>query len=316
MLVVDRTAESYKDAMFADFPSYLRQGDCLLLNDTRVFPARLHGRRNHSEGAEIELFLLWTLDREERTWHCLAKPAKRVRKGDVILLSETLSATVLEEHERGERTVQFDATAGSAEAPVQLGALGSVPLPPYIHRAPDETDRERYQTVFAEHRGSVAAPTAGLHFTPAILRQCEEAGADITRVTLHVGLGTFAPLPEGDLSQVQLHAERYYFPLSAARQTKRARRRICIGTTSVRTLETALLERSYKPMQGETTLFIQPGFQFRGTNAMLTNFHLPESSLLMLVSAFAGRELILDAYRHAVGERYRFFSYGDCMLIL
>ena len=194
--------------------------------------------------------------------------------------------------------------------------LGTIPLPPYIHRAPDLSDRERYQTVFAEKRGSVAAPTAGLHFTPDILERCRSAGVSIAHVTLHVGLGTFAPLREQQLDQIHLHEESFQIEPEQAETMTRAARLLCVGTTSVRAVETACLRGGIAAMQGETRLFIQPGFHFHATGAMLTNFHLPESSLLMLVCAFAGRDTILSAYRHAVAERYRFFSYGDCMLIV
>lgn len=315
MLVVDRTSGRFEDHRFENLPKYLLPGDCLLLNNTRVFPARLLGRRNRPDGAAIEIFLLRPVDEQEVVWHALAKPAKRVKSGDCVLLSDTLSARIAGEGERGERTVEFVSQAGSPEIRQQLEELGSVPLPPYIHRQAERSDRERYQTVFAQRRGSVAAPTAGLHFTSEMLERCKAAGAELAYLTLHVGLGTFAPLPEGDLSAISLHDEFFEFSGEAAAAAERARRRICVGTTSVRTLETALLRGGYRAATGETNLFIQPGFQFRGTDALLTNFHLPESSLLMLVCAFAGKDLIMRAYRHAVEERYRFFSYGDCMLI-
>ena len=188
-------------------------------------------------------------------------------------------------------------------------------MPPYIHREPNEADRERYQTVFAEKSGSVAAPTAGLHFTEAMLEACREAGAEIARVTLHVGLGTFAPLRENEIAKIELHEEYFEIETPEAAQLLKAKRVLCVGTTSVRTVETAMLRGGFAPMSGDTNLFIYPGFRFRATGAMLTNFHLPQSSLLLLVCAFGGPELVLAAYRHAVKERYRFFSYGDCMLI-
>jgi S-adenosylmethionine:tRNA ribosyltransferase-isomerase len=313
LLVVSRQNQSFHDDSFLNFPSYLSPGDCLVLNDTRVFPARLHGRRNTGSGAEVEVFLTRALDAEETTWKVLVKPGKRVRAGDAIIFSEDLRAEVLMHGDYGERTVRFVANRPVCEL---LEQLGQTPLPPYIHRKPGAEDRERYQTVFAAKRGSVAAPTAGLHFTEAMLDRCREAGAEIARVTLHVGLGTFAPLRETELSNIQLHEE--YFEISGANAATMlaARRLVPIGTTSVRTLETACLRGGLAAMEGETNLFIHPGFRFRATGAMLTNFHLPQSSLLMLVSAFAGQELTLKAYRHAVAARYRFFSYGDCMLII
>jgi len=312
LMVLSRETQSFRDDIFLNFPTYLRPGDCLVLNDTRVFPARLHGRRNTGIGAEVEVFLTAALDEEEKTWKVLVKPGKRVRRGDIIIFTEDFKAEVLAAGEYGERTIRFETDRPLAD---WLEQLGQTPLPPYIHRAPEEKDRERYQTVFAAKRGSVAAPTAGLHFTEEMLNRCREAGAEIAHITLHVGLGTFAPLRETDLSKIQLHAERFEISEPNAAKMRAARRLLPVGTTSVRTLETACLRGGLSPMQGETNLFIHPGFRFRAAGGMLTNFHLPQSSLLMLVSAFAGRELTLAAYRHAVAARYRFFSYGDCMLI-
>jgi S-adenosylmethionine:tRNA ribosyltransferase-isomerase len=298
--------------MFTNFPRYLRPGDCLVLNDTRVFPARLHGRRNSNTGAEIEVLLLRALNESETDWKVLVRPAKRVRIGDSILLGEEMHAEVLSQSEFGERTIRFQTVRPVHEL---LEQLGETPLPPYIRRSPDSRDRERYQTVFARNRGSVAAPTAGLHFTPEILAMCRHSGAEVAHVTLHVGQGTFAPLRGEQLSDIQLHEESFEIPEQSIPALNDAKRLVCVGTTSVRSIESALLKGPFRSLRGETNLFIYPGFHFRGTGALLTNFHLPQSSLLMLVSAFAGRELVLAAYRHAVAEKYRFFSYGDCMLI-
>jgi S-adenosylmethionine:tRNA ribosyltransferase-isomerase len=313
MLVVSRKYQSFQDDVFKNFSHYIQTGDCLVLNNTRVFPARLHGRRNTDSGAEVELFLVRALDPKENVWKVLAKPGKRVRRGDRIIFAKDFTAEVLSQGDFGERTIRF-----FADQPVSalLEKLGETPLPPYIQRQPSAVDRERYQTVFAEKRGSVAAPTAGLHFTPQMLNACRDAGAEIAFVTLHVGLGTFAPLREEKLANVHLHEEYFEIPEASAETMRRAKRLLCIGTTSVRTIETALLRGGLTPMNGETNLFIYPGFHFRGAGAILTNFHLPQSSLLMLVCAFAGRDLALAAYRHAVAEKYRFFSYGDCMIIL
>jgi S-adenosylmethionine:tRNA ribosyltransferase-isomerase len=312
MLVLSREKQSFRDDIFRNFPKYLRSGDCLILNNTRVFPARLHGRRNTTSGAEVEVFLVRALDEEETTWKALTRPGKRVRSGDRILFDPRLAAEVLTQGDYGERTIRFHAHEPLREL---LERLGETPLPPYIHRAPEASDRERYQTVFAARRGSIAAPTAGLHFTSEILQECQAAGAKIAYITLHIGLGTFAPLREEKLSDIRLHEEYFEIDEGDAEIMRRTSRRLCAGTTSVRSVESALLRGGLKAMRGETNLFIYPGFQFRGTGALLTNFHLPQSSLLMLVAAFAGRELVLEAYRHAVAERYRFFSYGDCMLI-
>ena len=312
MLVLSRSTNTFRDDEFRSFSRYMRPGDCLVLNDTRVFPARLHGRRNVKDGALIEIFLTRPLDEKQTIWEALAKPGKRARKGDRIIFGEQLSAEILEEKSLGERIIRF-----TASEPVNrlLEQIGETPLPPYIRRAPSGRDRERYQTVFARQSGSAAAPTAGLHFTPGMLEDCAAAGAAIAHVTLHVGLGTFAPLRSNEVSEIELHKERFELPAEAAGTMRQAKRLVCVGTTSVRTVETALLRGGLNAMQGETNLFIYPGFEFKGTGAMLTNFHLPQSSLLMLVGAFAGRELTLAAYRHAVREKYRFFSYGDCMLI-
>jgi S-adenosylmethionine:tRNA ribosyltransferase-isomerase len=275
-----------------------------------VFPARLHGRRNHQSGAEIEVFLVRG---SGDSWTALVRPAKRVRPGDTILFQSDLAAEVTGEGPNGERTLRFHTTEPLETV---FERIGSVPLPPYIHREPADADRERYQTIFAQTSGSVAAPTAGLHFTSDVLDQCRTAGADVAFVTLHVGLGTFARLRANEVSEVKLHEEFFEITDTEAARLRDARRLVCVGTTSVRTVETAMLRGGLQPMQGETNLFISPGFHFRATGAMLTNFHLPRSSLLILVCAFGERDLMLKAYRHAVEQRYRFFSYGDCMLIL
>lgn len=313
MLVVWRERQRFEDDLFANFASYVRAGDCLVLNDTRVFPARLHGRRNNRSGAKVEVFLVRAVDEEETVWKALVRPGKRVRRGDQIFFAENFRGEILEEGEFGERTVRLSADRRISEL---LEELGETPLPPYIHRAPGAADRERYQTVYARRRGSVAAPTAGLHFTPDVLEQCRGAGAEIAYVTLHVGLGTFARVREENLARVRLHEEYFEITETNAEIMRGAKRLVCVGTTSVRTVETAFLWGGLQAMSGETNLFIYPGFRFRGTSALLTNFHLPQSSLLMLACAFGGRDLTLAAYRHAVARKYRFFSYGDCMLMV
>jgi S-adenosylmethionine:tRNA ribosyltransferase-isomerase len=314
MLVVSRGEQRFYDDVFRNLPNYIRPGDCLVLNNTRVFPARLYGRRNRPSGAQVEVFLVRAMPGEPSKWRTLVRPGKRVRSGDRIEFGSGLSAEVKAAGEFGERELQFHATGSLEEA---FERLGKTPLPPYIHREPDELDRERYQTIYAERSGSVAAPTAGLHFTEEIVAACVAAGAELARVTLHVGLGTFAPLRENDVSRVKLHEEYFEISEEAAAALSRAKRVLCVGTTSVRTVETARLSGAWRSLQGETNLFIYPGsFSFLATGALLTNFHLPQSSLLLLACAFGGKELILRAYRHAVSERYRFFSYGDCMLII
>jgi len=312
MLVVSRENQTFRDDFFENFPRYIRLGDCLVVNDTRVFPARLHGRRNTTNGALVEILLIRALNEQETVWRALVKPGKRVRAGDRIIFDEPYDAEVLSESDYGERTLRFTA---NESIPELVERLGETPLPPYIRRAPAAADRDRYQTVFAGRPGSVAAPTAGLHFTPQILDRCRDAGAEIAHVTLHVGLGTFAPLRVKQVSDIRLHEEYFEIGNADAAKMRCCRRLFCVGTTSVRSVETALLRGGLHALKGETNLFIAPGFRFRATGAMLTNFHLPQSSLLMLVCAFAGRELTLAAYRHAVEKKYRFFSYGDCMLI-
>ena len=304
MLVLDRKAGTWQDCVFRDFPSFLFPGDCLVLNDSRVLPSRLLGHRPGTTG-KIEVFLTKPLTSDFSQWEALVKPGRKMGVGETVVISEELSVEVMGRGEHGERTVRL---ISSVPAMAALEKAGHVPLPPYIRRPDSAADRERYQTVFAATPGSVAAPTAGLHFTPEVLQRCEAAGAEIARVTLHVGLGTFQPIREDNLEDVKLHTESFEVSSAAREAMDRARRVVAAGTTSVRSIES-------DPGSNQTNIFIKPGFAFRRTGAMLTNFHLPQSSLLVLVSAFAGKELVLDAYQHAVREGYRFFSYGDCMFI-
>jgi S-adenosylmethionine:tRNA ribosyltransferase-isomerase len=327
MLVMDRASGGVRDSTFSEFPSLLREGDLLVLNDSRVIPARLFARRTLRREKEkptgrIEVML--TEPAGENQWHALVRPGRKVAIGERLVFpaqdgTVVLEAEVLERGQFGDRLLQF--------APVEdvfgiLERIGHIPLPPYIHRDDAATDRERYQTVFSRERGSVAAPTAGLHFTEQVLETISQRGVEIARVTLHVGLGTFAPLRVERVDEVHLHRERYSISAEAADALNRARdegrRVVAVGTTVVRTLESAALRAGSAPItphSGDTEIFISPGFDFRLVGALLTNFHLPQSSLLMLVSAFAGREHVLAAYKHAVEQRYRFFSYGDCMFL-
>jgi S-adenosylmethionine:tRNA ribosyltransferase-isomerase len=330
MLVMDRANGALRDSQFSVFPSLLNPGDLLVLNDSRVIPARLYARRTLRREKEkptgrIEVML--TEPAGDNRWHALVRPGRKVAIGEILVFPSSsgaveLKAEVLERGEYGDRLLQFEPVDDFYAA---LDRIGHIPLPPYIHRDDAQSDRERYQTVYSRERGSVAAPTAGLHFSSQVLDEIAARGVEIARVTLHVGLGTFAPLRVERVADVHLHRERYTIHASTAEALNRAvrdrRRIVAVGTTTVRTLESAAaaahqaVAAELAPHSGETEIFISPGFQFRLVSGLLTNFHLPQSSLLMLVSAFAGREHILAAYNHAVAQRYRFFSYGDCMFI-
>ena len=334
MMALDRATGAVADCMFLDLPSMLRAGDLLVLNDSRVVPARLYAKRAglraqsaaQQPAGRIEVLL--TQQKSAWDWAALVRPGRKVQVGERLLFAAEdgtalLEAEVAEHGGFGERLLRFVPVEDFYGA---LDRVGHMPLPPYIHRDDRTSDRERYQTVFAKDRGSAAAPTAGLHFTPRIFEQLRAKGVEISHVTLHVGLGTFQPLRSDRVEQIRLHAERYTLPQSTADAVNAAmrdgRRVIAAGTTTVRTLEHCALMANGSPLgahSGETSIFIAPGVaegkQFRLVQGMLTNFHLPQSSLLMLVCAFAGREQVLAAYGRAVAERYRFFSYGDCMFI-
>ena len=305
MLVVDRKTGTWQDRSFREFPSFVHSGDCLVLNDSRVFPSRLYGQREGHSG-RVEVFLTQQESADGLRWSALVRPGRKMRSGERIVIADELTVEIVGRGEFGERTVKLSPKGDVFDV---LERTGHVPLPPYIRRPDTASDRERYQTVFARERGSVAAPTAGLHFTPEVLDACRAGGAAIARVTLHVGLGTFQPLHTEIVEEVKLHSESFVVPPEAVSAMDTASRVVAVGTTSVRAIES-------DPARPRTDLFISPGFRFRRTDAMLTNFHLPKSSLLVLVCAFAGRDLALSAYRHAVEARYRFFSYGDCMLIV
>lgn len=303
MLVLHRAEQRFEDRSFREMVSFLRAGDCLVLNDSRVLPSRLSGER-------AEILLLEPVSDNAREWRALVRPGRKLGVGARVRFDDTFVAEIISRGERGERVVRFD---GTEDVYAAIDRLGHVPLPPYIRRSDSVEDRERYQTVFARERGSAAAPTAGLHFTEKTLEACRAAGASIARVTLHVGLGTFQPIEREDFEAHQLHAERYSIAQDEWDSIQRARRVVAVGTTAVRSVESAALSGE---LAGSTRLFIFPGYKFRQAGAMLTNFHLPRTSLLLLVCAFAGTEFALAAYRHAVTQKYRFFSYGDCMLIL
>lgn len=336
MLHLDRRAGRACDTYFRSFPDLLRADDLIIFNNTKVFPARLFGhrsgRRAHSVSTtgpsfhpllpgRVEVLLTKQLSEGPYEWECLVRPGRKIGIGERLFFGDGdgLEAEVLTRGEFGERTIRFRPVAdfwGSVER------LGHIPLPPYIDRLDDGDDRERYQTVYASERGSVAAPTAGLHFTAEILGRLRERGVETAEITLHVGLGTFQPVRTEQVEAHKLHRERYLISTETAAVINRAmasgRRIVAVGTTTVRTLEYAVGQSgdgTVKPGRGEADLFIYPGHRFRIVGAMLTNFHLPQSTLLMLVCALGGKGPVLAAYRHAVEQDYRFYSYGDCMFV-
>ena len=313
LLVLDRESGKTQHRVFRDIIEYLNPGDCLVVNNTKVIPARLYGSKIGTE-AKIEVLLLKR--RENNVWETLVKPGKKCRVGARISFGEgLLIGEVIDVVDEGNRLIRFEYEGIFEEI---LDKLGQMPLPPYIHH--QLKDKNRYQTVYAKHDGSAAAPTAGLHFTPELLKEIEEKGVDIARVTLHVGLGTFRPVKVDDVENHHMHSEFYMIDEEAAEKINRAkengRKVICVGTTSCRTIESAADENGkLKACSGWTEIFIYPGYQFKVLDELITNFHLPESTLVMLVSALAGREHVLAAYEEAVKERYRFFSFGDAMFI-
>jgi S-adenosylmethionine:tRNA ribosyltransferase-isomerase len=316
LMVLDRASRRIEHRVFGDIVDYMRPGDCLVLNDTRVIPARLFGRRR--SGGKVEVFVL-----EDKNPICeaLVRPSRRLKSGERIVLESGDEVEVVGRGGLGMR-VRF-------ERPLRdiIREIGHVPLPPYIDREDEETDREVYQTVYARHDGATAAPTAGLHFTKELLQKVESKGVKVFPVTLHTSYGTFAPIKEEVIEEHTMHREHFEYPESTARAVEEARGRgnalFAVGTTSTRVLEHCAREQVTRSpghqvttISGYTDLFIYPGFEFRVVDHLITNFHLPKSTLLLLVSAFAGRDLILEAYREAIERRYRFFSYGDAMLII
>jgi S-adenosylmethionine:tRNA ribosyltransferase-isomerase len=334
LLYLSRKSAEMLDLTFRNFPNLLHPDDLVIFNNTRVFPARLYGRRAgaraqplspHNPAARnflkghVEVLLTRQLSTEPNDWECLVRPGRKIGVGERLYFGsqQELQAEVLERGSFGARKIRFAAVSDFFAV---VEKLGHVPLPPYIARADRPADRDRYQTVYARERGSVAAPTAGLHFTPEILERLAERGIDTAEVTLHVGLGTFQPVRVDEVEQHRLHAEHYSISRDAAARINAAlattRRVVAVGTTTVRTLEyAARVNGAVEAGSGEADLFIYPGFRFRVVGALLTNFHLPKSTLLMLVSAFGGRDLVLKAYHHAVEQKYRFYSYGDCMFV-
>ena len=347
MLHVERTTGLYADRTFHDLPNLLRPTDLLVFNNTRVFPARLYGRREGARAqplspsnpasrdflrGRVEVLLTRQLSAIPNVWECLVRPGRKIGVGEHLFFGEQdeLHAEVLARGEFGERRIRFQSlaekdkdkdNAAGDDFYLVLDRIGHVPLPPYIARPDSAADRDRYQTVYARERGSVAAPTAGLHFTSDILTRIRERGIDTAEITLHVGLGTFQPVRVERVEEHKLHSEIYSISPAAASAINHAlrasRRLVAVGTTTVRTLEHAIRQGvgSIVPGSASADLFIYPGFEFKAVSALLTNFHLPQSTLLMLVCAFGGKENVLAAYNHAVAQRYRFYSYGDCMFI-
>jgi S-adenosylmethionine:tRNA ribosyltransferase-isomerase len=323
-----------QDDQFRNLPDLLRKDDLVVFNNTRVFPARLFGRRSGTKAqplspqnpasgeflrGKVEVLLTRQISEDPNVWECLVRPGRKIGVGEHLFFGEKdeLQAEVLTRGEFGERHIRFAPVPDFAGV---LERVGHVPLPPYIDREDRSTDRERYQTVFARERGSVAAPTAGLHFTPEILGRLKQRDIETAEITLHVGLGTFQPIHAEKVEDHKLHKESYEISADVAERVNSARaenrRIVAVGTTTIRTLEySAQASGKIQPGRGEADIFIYPGYEFRIAGALLTNFHLPQSTLLMLVCAFGGQQKILDAYRHAVEQKYRFYSYGDCMLV-
>jgi S-adenosylmethionine:tRNA ribosyltransferase-isomerase len=332
ILVLDRATGTCEDNFFRNLPEILRPGDLLILNDSRVIPARLYATRaglhtqHNSPHPTGRIEVLLTQQLAENDWTALVRPSRKVQPGEHLLFhapnktKPLLEAEILAAGEFGERTLRFSPTQ---DFNAILNKIGHMPLPPYIHRDDSPDDRDRYQTVYSQQVGSAAAPTAGLHFTPEILTQLKQKEVQIETITLHVGLGTFQPVRAERLEDIHLHTEHYTLPAATAKAINTAlqarNRIIAVGTTTTRTLEHCAKIAQGEPLtahSGQTNIFLSPGHKFQIVSGLLTNFHLPKSTLLMLVSAFAGREMVLAAYAHAVQQKYSFFSYGDCMLLL
>ena len=312
LMVLDRKEQTIEHKHFKDVIDYLEPGDVLVRNNTKVIPARLYGKKE--TGAKVEFLLLNNMEKD--IWECIVRPGNKLHIGAKVIFGDgLLKAEVLDTMPGGTRKVEFHYEGIFNEI---LDKIGLMPLPPYIHESLKENDR--YQTVYAKYEGSAAAPTAGLHFTPELLKKIEEKGIDIANVTLHVGIGTFRPVKEDTVEAHQMHSEHFYIKEEDCEKINKAKksghRVIAVGTTSCRVLETIADDNGYvKPTEGDTQIFIYPGYKFRCLDALITNFHLPQSTLVMLVSALAGKDYIMKAYKEAVEQKYRFFSFGDAMLI-
>jgi len=315
MMVVNRETATFEEYLFKDIINYLENGDCLVINETKVFPARLEGTKDKTD-ARVEVFLLRELERG--LWEVLVKPARKVRVGNRLTIGKELSCDVIDNTVSGGRVVRFNF---DGDLYAMVDKIGKSPLPPYIKREPEPMDKERYQTVYARVRGAVAAPTAGLHYTKELLSRIEKKGIHIEPLVLHLGLGSFRPVVVEDLGRHKMDSEFYEITKDIAEKINEAKRNknkiIAVGTSVVRALETSVTSEGWaKPSYGWTDKFIYPPYDFKIVDRLVTNFHLPNSTLLMLVSAFAGRDLVFKAYRKAIREKYHFYSYGDAMLII
>lgn len=322
MMVVHRKTGQMENKYFRDILDYFNDKDVFVVNNTKVFPARMYGRKEKT-GAKIEVFLLRELNKPNRLWDVIVDPARKIRVGNKLYFGDAdeLVAEVIDNTTSRGRTIRFLWDGPEEAFKAELEALGETPLPKYIKRTPDEYDRERYQTVFAKHEGAVAAPTAGLHFSKELIKRCEIKGIRFAEITLHTGLGTFRPIEVEDLSKHKMDAEYYNIDETACKIVNKAREnshRVCsIGTTTMRAMETSFTaQKLLKPSEGWTNTFIHPPYDFNIADALVTNFHLPKTSLLIMTCAFAGYDLAMEAYKKAIKDKYRFFSYGDAMLIL
>lgn len=321
LMVLDRKNKSIQHRTIKDLPEYFGEGDVMIVNDTKVFPARLYGNKEKT-GAKIEVFLLRELNPESRLWDVIVDPARKIRIGNKLYFENGLIAEVIDNTTSRGRTIRFVFEGTNEELYGKIDEIGETPLPPYIKRDVELEDRERYQTIFAENRGAVAAPTAGLHFTPELIDALREKGVELLPITLHVGLGTFRPVEVEDLTKHRMDSENFHIPRETAEAINRAlgseeHTVTAIGTTVVRAIESSLSANYLsKPDRGWTDKFIYPPYEFRITERLFTNFHMPKSTLLMLAAAFAGYDFVFEAYEVAMEEKYRMFSFGDAMLIL
>jgi S-adenosylmethionine:tRNA ribosyltransferase-isomerase len=321
LMVVDTKTQNIEHKTFRDLPDYFREGDVLVVNNTKVYPARLYGKKKKT-GANIEVFLLRELNPESRLWDVMVDPARKIRIGNKLYFDDDLSAEVIDNTTSRGRTIRFNFDGRNEDLYEKIRTIGETPLPPYIKRDVEDEDQDRYQTIFAEHRGAVAAPTAGLHFTEELLQRFEDKGVDVVTVTLHVGRGTFRPVDVEDLTKHRMDSEQFTIPEETAEKVNRAllseeNTVTAIGTTVVRAIESSLsASQTLKADSSWTDLFIYPPYEFKITERMVTNFHRPESTLMMMVAAFAGYDFTFEMYEEAIEEEYRLFSFGDAMLLM